>query len=530
MLMPLNRRSSTLAILASAAALVACGGPADATSSNSSANNGMPVATPDPAMPDPAQAATDMPVAQTPSTPPVPGAGQDDGAILTNPEDETVEEVELTADNACAGVELVPEKVEVEVPHEITTTMEVLQPVAFYIVLDNSLSMDDPLPGFENNNRPGGGNFTPPGMGTNPVAAPDGLTPQQQQLGSGGAGVGGAAAEPAPAAEAPDDPNAPRTRWELAVSSLQEFVSSPDSAGIDVAIQYFNPSGFGNDGGDLCDGSFHGTPDVEMGPLPDNAQALIDSLDDAGPTGYTPTVGALTGGIQYCQAFQEANPDEKCLVVLVTDGLPRSCGLCEDGGGGTDCYDPMSMDVLLPIAQAGSAAGVRTFTVVMDGVPAEGFELMDAIALAGGTDCTPPDAGEEACNVSSTGSQGLVEALTSIRESVTVTETVIETEIVTETKTLDCQWLVPESTDGEDVNPDRVNVQLSLDGGEGQFIDAVPTEADCATNGGHGWYYDNPDAPTTIYACPESCTQIQTGVNPTVQILLGCATRIAGQR
>jgi hypothetical protein len=180
-------------------------------------------------------------------------------------------------------------------------------------------------------------------------------------------------------------------------------------------------------------------------------------------------------------------------------------------------------DTLVAIAAAGLTAGVEVFTVGMDGVPPEGSTLLDAVAAAGGTDCTPPDVGGESCNVSSTGSAGLVETLTSIRETVTVTETVTETTTVIETTKLDCQWVIPEPPEEEGtINPDRVNVTLALDGAEGEFIPSVADEAACAANGGVGWYYDNPAAPTQIFACTESCSQIQNGVNPVVEVLLGC--------
>jgi hypothetical protein len=257
-----------------------------------------------------------------------------------------------------------------------------------------------------------------------------------------------------------------------------------------------------------------------MGRLPDSAQALVDSLDRANTDGYTPTVGALTGGVQYCEQFMAANPEEKCGVVLVTDGVPRGCGV--------DCEMACDAEsVLVPLAAAGNAAGVRTFTVVMDGVPTEGFALLDAIAAAGGTDCTPPDPGAESCNVSSTGSQGFVETLIAIRESVTVTETVTEIETVIEHETLECQWLIPTPpADQGDLNPDRVNVQLALDGVNPEFILSVDNEAACAANGGMGWYYDNPDAPTQIFACPGSCDAIQSADAPSIQILLGCARKV----
>lgn len=459
---------------------------------------------------------------------PVVDAPTNNDPLLAPPDEDDlkpVEPPEVTDENKCAGIERKPEEVEVEVPMERVVTTEVLAPIAFYIVLDNSLSMDEPLPGFENGN----GQDFPVQQPMPPADDDEDAEPPQQQtvIGDGGAPEPQPEPQPEPVAE----PDAPTTRWELAVQSLTEFAYSPDSEGIDIALQYFNPNGGGSGfptqpaagGPDLCDGVWHSMPDVPVTRLPEGADAIAQSLQAAAPTGFTPTVGALAGGVAFCEQFQAANPDQDCVVVLVTDGLPRSCGLCEDGGGGTDCYDPMSPDLLLPLAQAGTAAQVRTFTVGMDGVPAQGFELLDAIAVAGGTDCTPDVPGEEACNVSSAGPQGLVEALTAIRDSVTVTETFTEVTTVIETTVLECQWRIPEPDTDEELDPRRVNVTLSLGGGEPDFIGSVETEADCATTGGLGWYYDNPEQPTMIFACPESCKAIQEGSEPVVEIQLGCA-------
>lgn len=468
--------------LALSLAASACGGSEEGAGSNTTPATGGETPAATTTVETPAMTAATPPAAVPDALPSAPPAGDETGFLDDPNAEPMVDLVDLSEENACAGLELVPEQVEVEVPTEITTTMEVLQPVAFYVVLDNSSSMTDALP------------------------------------------VGAAQADGA------------TTRWELAVSSLQAFVTSPSSEGLDVAIQYFNPPGQqGNfnpmgmeevESDPLCNGEFHGTPDVAMGRLPENAQALSDSLTTAEPATGTPTLGALTGGIEYCKAFETANPDEDCVVVLVTDGMPSSCGLGGGGGmgGGMAAAAVAATDTLVPIAEAGLAAGVEVFTVGMDGVPPEGFTLLDAIAAAGGSDCTPGDVGGESCNVSSTGSQGLIETLNSIRDTVTVTETVTEVMTVIETQKLDCQWLIPEPPEEEGMlNPDRVNVTLSLDGAEPDFIPGVASEAACVEAGGLGWYYDDPAAPTTIHACPESCSQIQNGTNPAVQVLLGCA-------
>lgn len=484
-----HARSLLLAASPALSVVLGCGAAADDPNDSGgypvSPDSATPMTTGTGVMPV-ATVGASTPVAMPPATG-APPPTSDEGGFIDDPtaEPPMVEGPDLDDMTACAGLELVPEEVEVEVPMEITTTTEVLQPVAFYVVLDNSSSMETEIPSED-----------PAATGT------------------------------------------PMTRWQVAVSSLQAFVTSPDSEGLDVAIQYFNPPGQQGDLGDetaadpLCDGSFHSTPDVEMGHLPDNAQALVDSLTAARTATGTPTLGALTGGIAYCQAFEAMNAEENCVVVLVTDGVPSSCGMGGGGmgggmGGDMAATTDAAADTLSAISAAGLAAGVETFTVGMDGVPPEGFTLLDAIALAGGTDCTPPDPGGESCNVSSTGSQGLVETLNSIRDTVTVTNTVTEVTTVIETQKLDCQWLIPEPEEEEGmINPDRVNVNLSLDGAEPQIIPSVEGEADCAANGGIGWYYDNAEAPTMIFACSESCSQIQNGVNPSVNILLGCEREV----
>lgn len=375
----------------------------------------------------------------------------------------------------CAGVSLETQSVETEVPREITTTVEteVPAPVAIYVILDNSLSMST-----------GQGNGEP-------------------------------------------------TKWDEAVQAVTDFVNDPGSEGVDVGIQYFHPgggTGFGmGDVPEECDGSVHATPAVDVGPLPDNAANIVASLAATNPTSDTPTVGALTGGTSFCTTFQADHPDYQCIVVLVTDGQPNGCGLsasCGMGGpgGNQDCVDPLSADTLTPIAAAGLASGVTTFTVGMAGVTEDGFALLDAIAVAGGSDCTPGAAGDEACDVSETGSAGLLEALNTIRDTIVVTETMTETvtETVTEIVALPCQWELPDPPGGETLDPNLVNVVIAVDGVAGDPLGKVSSEADCA--GGAGWYYDDNGAPTNILVCPQTCDLVTNNGNVQVEVELGCET------
>lgn len=311
----------------------------------------------------------------------------------------------------------------------------------------------------------------------------------------------------------------PISKWDQAKTALTEFVTDPSSEGIDVGIQYFHPIHVGDDVNE-CDGMAHAQSSVEVGRLPEVALAVIASLAEAGPGGITPTVGALTGGIEFCKNFQQERPDEQCVVVFVTDGQPNGCGLdekCVDGATPDTvghCVDPESAAVLTPISSGGLSAGVISYTVGMQGVTEDGFELLNALAVAGGTDCTPNTPGKEACDVSETGGAGLLEALGLIRD------TIVETTLVP------CSWALPAAPDGKSLEPSLVNVSLEING-QPLKLGQVLTETDCATVEG-GWYYDNAAAPNEIRTCPQTCNIVEANPHSVrAAVEIGCATKIA---
>lgn len=396
----------------------------------------------------------------------------------------------LAPDAACESTVLQPEAIEeeIEIETEITCVAESPGPLSLYIMLDNSRSMED-------NNKW--------------RDAVDALTQFVQT-------------DPAPAGQwdcTDQDGNAVEP---------PEGLPMLEPAPISVAIQYFHPAGVGNNPNE-CDGSGHEVPDVPMGTLPGNANAIIQSLAGTAPNDNTPTEGALLGGTRYCAQQMTQNPDEKCAVVLVTDGQPNGCNLDSScGGGGRNCVDPQSEMFLTPMAaNAFRDYGVFTFTVGMDGVTPEGFGLLNAIAIAGSSDCTPGVPGSEACNVSGAGSDGFLDALNTIRDSIQVTESSSETvtDTVTVTTTLPCQWDIPDAPDGKELDRDLVNV-IFTSGGSTQEIGNVETEADCAAAGG-GWHYDDLDPPETIHACPETCSVLERLTSAKVEVLFGCATKPA---
>jgi hypothetical protein len=90
-----------------------------------------------------------------------------------------------------------------------------------------------------------------------------------------------------------------------------------------------------------------------------------------------------------------------------------------------------------------------------------------------------------------------------------------------------CEWDVPLPPEGEAFDPLKVNVEFDDGAGGGFEIGYVESEAECA-NVVDGWYYDDPVAPTKIFACAQTCQKIQGVELGTIQITLGCDTVPAG--
>jgi hypothetical protein len=298
-------------------------------------------------------------------------------------------------------------------------------------------------------------------------------------------------------------------KWDQTKTALTAFVNDPGSVGIDVAIQYFALPAGG------CDGKIYATPEVPMGPLPANAQPIVNSLAAHLPSTGTPIEPALLGVTQYC--IEHTTTAEKCVAVLITDGAPSECQ-----------GDPVK---LAQIAADAYAKGVITFAIGMDGAD---YNMLNGIAAAGHGDCTPPNPGNEACNVSAGGS-AFIDALNTIRGSVTKTETHLETHQETQQSKLACEFALPDPPPGEKFDKEKVNVAFTNTAGK-QDIYNVPTLGDCAAASNKGWYYDDPTKPTKILVCPGTCTDIGGGAGdggvvvsngpaPRVDISLGCATK-----
>jgi hypothetical protein len=279
------------------------------------------------------------------------------------------------------------------------------------------------------------------------------------------------------------------TKFSAVQSAMQSFFQSPQSAGMSAGLQFFGlpvavTGGLVNDS---CSSSDYAKPNVEIGLLPANADALAASFQAHAPAGSTPTDPALEGAVEHAAAWATANPGHVPAVVLVSDGNPWGCS-----------SSTASSAAIAAKAAAGSTAvpGVLTFAVGI-GSNAAGLDL---IAAGGGTG--------HAYYVDDSGalSDAFLAALESIRVAAP------------------CVYAIPEPDTGT-VDLAKVNVTY-----DGSVIGQLAGARSCTAAG--GWYYDPPDEPRTIDLCSSTCQAIfqlsQSATSASangVDIALGCQTQ-----
>jgi hypothetical protein len=246
-----------------------------------------------------------------------------------------------------------------------------------------------------------------------------------------------------------------------------------------------------------CAAAAYAAPAAEIATLPGAAASLGGVIMPKMPEGQTPTAPALQGAIQHAETWAGAHAGHAVAVVLATDGLPTECIA-------DTTNDPSGIAGVVTIAKAGVSASpsIQTFVIGVfsqaDDMTMNASGNLDQIATAGGT--------AKAHIVGATGNveQDFLDALDEIRGS-----------------RLPCNFQLPESTSGT-FDKNKVNVVFN-DGSQNQTLYYWPDAKSCDPKDG-GWYYDDPNAPTQIIACPASCTAIQnaSGSKASVNISLGC--------
>ncbi len=89
-----------------------------------------------------------------------------------------------------------------------------------------------------------------------------------------------------------------------------------------------------------------------------------------------------------------------------------------------------------------------------------------------------------------------------------------------------CEWELPPPPKGQDLDPEKVNVDFTDGNNNINEIGYVESAEDCP-GVEHGWYYDEPQNPEKIYACPQTCKWIQADLNAAISIKFGCSRKAA---
>jgi hypothetical protein len=276
--------------------------------------------------------------------------------------------------------------------------------------------------------------------------------------------------------------------WPNSVAALNTFVTDPASQGLEVGLGFSPPTSNSPDA--ACGGCI---PVVPIGPIAQTGPQINAAMNANAPNplNFTPLQCGLQGMIDACVAFM-AQRGMQCVGVFVTDGNTQD-----------PTYPGCDTNItnLLKIVSDGQTKKVKTFAL---GLVSGALQFVDQVAQAGGTN--------KGFDLTQGGAQAFVAALNAIRATVT-----------TQTK-LPCQWFVPPSPGGQTLDPNKVNLQFSPSpGAPPQPVGHVASQSDCAAAGG-GWYYDNPNAPTKVIACPETCTLLTNSKDGQVDLIFGCKT------
>jgi hypothetical protein len=273
--------------------------------------------------------------------------------------------------------------------------------------------------------------------------------------------------------------------WNPSVNALKTFFSDPASAGINVGMNFFPK--VGTSGTAECNSSNYSNvqvtdPGGALIAIPAGYGTLEASLNATSPGGTTPLYGALEGSYLAAETNTTSNPDHKTIVVLASDGVP-CCSTCSEEN--VTGISHLSADAF-------TNHGVETYAIAID---ASVVGSLDTIASAGGT--------QAAIDISAN-INDFAQKMSDIRDAA-----------------LGCDFTIPDDPTGSTFDAQKVNVTVTSAVGDSQLPQAID-EADCAN--GDGWYYDDPNVPTQVHLCPNSCTALQSDPAAEVALAFGCPT------
>jgi hypothetical protein len=284
----------------------------------------------------------------------------------------------------------------------------------------------------------------------------------------------------------------PALKWIPVGTGMKEFFADPYSKTLRASLQFFPLNDV--DIPSACNFNY-ATPTVALTSAADSAFA--QAIDRTQPSGGTPTLPALKGGIAYAQQIAAQRPADKTAVVLVTDGEPGFWD-AQAQAFVPGCPDNTAAAAALAAKAAFEATpSVSTYVI---GVGPK-LDALNQVAAAGGT-----------------GKAIMVD----VSQPATTKTTIVSSLGQIRQRAVSCDFSVPPPPPGETLDTNAVNVVLvNPDGSER----VLGYSKDCAD--GAGWHYDNPGAPTRILLCTNACDSAKQSLEGKVSIAFGCKTKIA---
>lgn len=279
----------------------------------------------------------------------------------------------------------------------------------------------------------------------------------------------------------------PKQKWIPVGAGMKAFFADPVSKTMSASLAFFPQ------GGDVASNCAapYSAPTVPLGSLNDAAK-FVSAIDATQPKGGTPTLPALQGAIQYAKTVAAQKPDEKTVIVLVTDGEP---GFMINGAFETGCPNNDVAHVAAA-AEAAFKATPSIPTYVIGVGPA--LTNLNRIAAAGGTGTASMVSVSDPTKTAAT----FQAVLDKIRGQI-----------------LSCDFALPPPPAGKLLDVDAVNVAYSSGAGES----ILTYSADCA--GGSGWRYDNLAGPSRVQLCPATCDAARAAGDGKLTVAFGCKTK-----
>lgn len=275
------------------------------------------------------------------------------------------------------------------------------------------------------------------------------------------------------------------TRIDIVRTAVEAFLEDEESIGMGAGIGYFGHQPLGET---TCDVAEYSEPDVEIGSLPAQEDALLDSLAAREPTGETPTGSAIRGACEYVASYRTDHAGRNPAILLVTDGEPKA---------------PLSEEVCAPTLDDAVEAAERCYEehgirIYVLGV-GPSLTNLRVIAEAGGT--------EDAFLADLDNSAQVLDAFRAVRYAAQ----------------LPCDLSLGDSVTSDELNFEDSTVAYLDFQCTYSDVPRVADESECGDEA--GWYFDDPDTPTTIHLCEITCGDVKS-TGRQLYYSLGCPLQV----